>query len=484
MKLSVPIFTAILLLLNACGNDATGGTQISETGSESDTAAVTEAPKYVLPAHDFNNESFLVYAGEGYNESFAEEEIGEPLNDAKYHMVRTVEEALHVDIDEFIVPFWGMNDEIRKLVMSGDTTYDSFATMDMYALPLAREGCFLSMQNVDTIQLDQPWWGGDIADQLSIAENLFYAPAPINLWGYRQTACMLMNISLAESLGVAVPYDDVFAGSWTVDDLLALQGVATKDLNGDGIMDAADQYTYGVSDIRRYVEFIWSGCDGRFIEKDENDIPYLTVIGSEKYVDVVNMCYNMVYSGPDKVTQYVNTEDASGANLSNFAEFCDGKILITTSFVGHLLDNNLRDMKDDFAVLPMPKYDESQENYRSWGDDPTFYMIPVTQDDVTFSGTVLDALACTAYYDLLPVLIDTALKDKMSRNEESKQVIQICFDNRFCDIGEFAMDQYFYVHDKLMKGVDTVVSSIEKQRKRIEKELEAITELFLNASDT
>jgi len=475
---TVLLLAAALLLCVGCGDTQTDEVQPSVTDTE--VPVVTDAPDYVLAEKDYAGEPFIVYAGAGYNESFATEENGEPLNDAKFQMVRTVEEAYNVDISEYIVDFWGMNDGIRQLILSGDTTYDSYATMDMYAIPLTMENCFIPLQNIESIQLDQPWWGDALSRELTVAGNLFYALPSINMHSFNNTSCLMMNTRIAESLGIEIPYDDVFAGTWTIDDYLSYRGMATKDLNGDGVMDEADAYTYGTYDIRRQEQFFWFGFGGKYVDKDQDDIPYVTVYDNEKYLETVSMVYDMVYSGNDRITQFLNLDDGS---LSTSGKFINGDIFITTAFFGSIA--SARDMEDDFAILPLPKYDETQERYYSWVDDPTFYMVPTTQDDIEFSGAVLDALACVAHYDVVPALIETTLQEKASRDEQSKAVISLCFDSRTVEFGESALFDYFdaYATCKVLwKGTDKVTSNLEKKRKRIDKALEKMVSFFTEYS--
>ncbi|MBQ7982815.1 MAG: hypothetical protein IJ302_04555, partial [Clostridia bacterium] len=104
------------------------------------------------------------------------------------------------------------------------------------------------------------------------------------------------------------------------------------------------------------------------------------------------------------------------------------------------------------------------------------------QVDIEFSGAVLDALSCVGYYDLLPVYIDTVLKEKASRDENSKKSIQICFDTRTLDMAETFMFDYFGDHafyTNVMKHNKLNLSSyLEKNRKKIEKLLGNIVETF------
>lgn len=71
--------------------------------------------------------------------------------------------------------------------------------------------------------------------------------------------------------------------------------------------------------------------------------------------------------------------------------FNEGNIMLAVGRFSEL--DSLREMENDFAVIPMPKYDETQENYISHTYDSMFSMVPVTVDDTSMAGAVLEALS-------------------------------------------------------------------------------------------
>lgn len=65
------------------------------------------------------------------------------------------------------------------------------------------------------------------------------------------TAIVFMNRTLAESVGIEVPFEDVYSGTWTFDKFFSYGDIATRDLDGDG-MDFEDMYTYSAHIKRCY----------------------------------------------------------------------------------------------------------------------------------------------------------------------------------------------------------------------------------------
>jgi len=465
---------AAALMFSGCAGAASDVK--GEEATELAMAAVTEAAaKYVLPEDDWGGAEFVMMTGDEYIDRFVTEETGEALEDARYKMIRTVEEALNVKISDAAVSFWDMNKLVTQYIMSGENTYDAIAMMDRFALTAAMENAFVPIQDVETIHTEADYWGGTIASEMTVGGNQYFAVSSSDLRSFRDTSCILWNTNLGTSLELDVPWEDVFAGTWTWSDMLSYRTVANQDLNGDGLWTDADRYTYGFADTRSAASMFIQAFDMRFVMKNSEDIPYLNVTDNEALMDSLEDIHETFFTGPDNVEQMKTADN----QFHNRDIFKSGNILMMVSMFGDI--QGAREMQDDFAVLPMPKYNEQQENYRSRTFDAIYYSVPLTQDDVLFSGAVMDALSCVAYYDLLPVYVDTVLKDKASRDENSKRAIQICFDTRTVDFGEAFLFDYFgdvAMYDLMTAKSFTPASHFEKKNKTMTKALDKIILAF------
>ncbi|MBQ7982051.1 MAG: hypothetical protein IJ302_00665, partial [Clostridia bacterium] len=331
--------SALLILLCACSDTGGAETKTSDTASGT-TTAVTEQPDYVLPTLDYEGEAFSMLVGEGYNECFVEEETGEALDDAKWQMQRTVEEALNVTISETPTDFWEMSATVNTYIMSGETTYDAIAMMDRFALNAALENSFIPIQDVTTINTDAVYWGGELSSRLSIGGNEYFAIGSQNLESFSKTACILWNMNLANTLGLEIPYEDVFAGTWTLEDFFSYRGIANKDLNGDGKYDNTDQYTYAAGDIRGIPSQFWQGCGINVITKDETDMPQIVIWDDQKYNDLIETLHTHLYTGENNISNI--TVDGG---MGNSDAFLEGRVMIFPTVFTTI--NESRVMEDD-----------------------------------------------------------------------------------------------------------------------------------------
>jgi len=95
----------------------------------------------------------------------------------------------------------------------------------------------------------------------------------------------------------------------------------------------------------------------------------------------------------------------------------------------------LRDMEDDYGILPMPKYNEQQESYHSFLNawNSSFIGVPL-HADVDKAGFVMEAMAYASYEMVRPSIYEIALKTKVTRDSESARAIDIIIESSYMDL--------------------------------------------------
>ena len=95
----------------------------------------------------------------------------------------------------------------------------------------------------------------------------------------------------------------------------------------------------------------------------------------------------------------------------------------------------LRTMDTDFGLLPFPKYDEDQENYMSGiAFSAGLLTIPVTNNDLTRTGTITENITAYSYESLIPAYYEINLTGKQFRDNESEEMLDIMLNNIQHDI--------------------------------------------------
>ena len=92
-------------------------------------------------------------------------------------------------------------------------------------------------------------------------------------------------------------------------------------------------------------------------------------------------------------------------------------------------------MEHDFGVLPLPKYDESQDRYYTPLDTAVAYLsVPVCVSDTERCGIILEAMAAQSAETITPAYNETILKRKYTRDMESEEMLNIIMSNRVYEL--------------------------------------------------
>jgi len=96
--------------------------------------------------------------------------------------------------------------------------------------------------------------------------------------------------------------------------------------------------------------------------------------------------------------------------------------------------DKLREMKDDYGIVPMPKYDEAQDAYYTIADDNySQVMIPVNAGDLELCGAFLEIMSAESYKFITPAYFETTMKDKYLRDENSIKMLDLIVEGAYYD---------------------------------------------------
>lgn len=478
--LKTVLFSALLLsaVLLSCGEDGdtvteTDAVQTNDVTETHETETDLRLSDAVPDDVKFEGETlaFLSDAYGGvYSTLFAESEDGEVLNDAKLAAKQYTEEQLGITITEEQITTgpWDTDSEILKLVMAGDNTYDVVSNMDRFMFNQALEGAFYPISDLPHIDLTAPYWNPDTTDLFKIGSKTYFAMSSFSLYSYSNTCVILANEDLVAAYDIPDLYQTVYDGKWTYDLLMQYAQNAYVDLNGSGDADVSDRFGYIVNKGSWLNSVIGCGCKTDILQKDADN--YFTFGISEKMVDVLEMAYEIHASKP-----YVGEVSALDFKMAE-----GHTTLFTDSNLGGF--SNLRNLDYDLMVLPIPKYDESRASYQCRTYDSYFTMVPVSSERTALCGAALEILSCKAYNDTKPAFIETTLKDKISKDQATADMISLIIDSRTILMGEAFLFDYWgdqYVFDKYICGNNASPASyIAKTEKQVLNQIKKYNKFF------
>ena len=408
-----------------------------------------------------------------------EEETGEVLNDAIYNRNKRIEERFNITFVETVMPSSDMATSMRRSLMAHDGAYDTMVIRSPDSYPLAQEGYLRPFTDLPHLDFSKPYWDEWLTSQYSITNKIFFAAGAYDLNMFRASA-LLFNKLLAQNLGAEDLYALVTNGKWTFDKFEEMGKLAANDLDGDGVMTIADQFGY-VGGLKVILPAFWIAGGVKTIEKDKDDIPYLSALEPE-FINVwFKMADVLLHSGVwcDKLP------DLTGMNVGDPATvqmFSDGRSLFYAGEVGHA--RNLREMEIDFGIIPYPKLDENQDKYYSQLPWAELLSIPIyaADNDVERTSVIIEALACDSYKTVTPVYYEIVLKTKFSRDEESEAMVDLIFANRIFDWGDTTwcplLRDGIFINIFHTKS-DTIVSAVEAKQANIQATIDKMVEAFL-----
>lgn len=143
----------------------------------------------------------------------------------------------------------------------------------------------------------------------------------------------------------------------------------------------------------------------------------------------------------------------------------------------------MRDMEGDFGILPLPKFDDTQDRYYSYVHtwSASAAAIPITAQQPEETALFMEAAAYYARENITPAYYTTALKTKYARDEESSAMLDIIYENRWCDLGNlYNVGEVLTGMTSLVtNGQNTFASMIASKESTIESTLEQINSAFL-----
>ena len=405
--------------------DTTGS---DTTASDTETTTDTDEEDFVanLPSADYNGQEFRLESSNtlagitsATTINLAEELTGEVVNDALYNRDRYLEQQYNIVMKNTINEARDSS-VLQKLVLAGDTGLEvAFGDIASYGSKLMVSGSIYPMNFVENVHLDREYWNQAANEAMTIGTSVYFPTGAISPRFYGSVYVIMFNKDLAEDMGIENLYDAVHDGTWTIDKMFNLAQGALVDLNGDGKYEAEDQY--GVSYEVLTANALWVGAGKNVVKTVDGELQY--TVGNE---DVVNLFERILKYYEDPSAIWIDDPKYDGSTLLN-----EGRTLFQNPCTFNLTE--YREVDYDFGILPMPKEDENQAEYISYGQPWVTFCpyipITVTGADREMVGMVIDAMAAYGHQYIRPAVFDNVIQLKSTRDEESAKIVHDIFDN-------------------------------------------------------
>ncbi|MCL2518351.1 MAG: hypothetical protein FWF15_07300, partial [Oscillospiraceae bacterium] len=353
----------------------------------------------------------------------------EPINDAVYARNLRILEDYGVEIVNKEVS--DVFSEARKLIMAGEDVYDIVTPYIDASFQMAQNNELYNLNDIPYLSLANPWWDHVIIEKLSLNNKLYTITGDISMDDEELNWCLIANKVILEQNNLLNLYDVIKQGKWTFEYFHQTGKTVTRDLNGDGILDHNDIFAFGNDYGSSFFFYFASGENIAVLDKDGN--PQLTV-GNQRSLNAIEKLTE-IYND----TNFILWASKIKSNINGWEEF---RVMLKDNRLMMLMTNifalkELREMVDDFAVFPAPKYDEIQDNYSMIVGTHACngISIPVTNTNIERTGIILEAMAYHSK-EVQDAHMEVTITGKFLRDEESREMLEIIFNNRTYDIGK------------------------------------------------
>ena len=320
--------------------------------------------------------------------------------------------------------------QIQNLAMSGDSATAPHLIMHYDKWVLNSAQVFLDWNTVPYISIGEDYWNPGISNLYNIKGKQIALSGSFSLGMLSNTTIYLFNKEMYEQYygDLSSIYNCVTDGEWTIEKFYETAlGVVE---NPDAIWDKTDQFGVDATCKALYSSLI-VGSDIHFVEMIDDNIPFFSLPSDSYAIEKLQKILQLCQDNDVHYNTSTNVHNSDG----NMA-FTNGLALFHVKSFYHI-PSIRASMEKEFGILPTPKYNVEQENYRniSNGGEMACLMITVRDDEMENIGILMEALSFDSHQNLMPVYKEKMLKTRFASDEDSRAMVQLIFDTTVGELG-------------------------------------------------
>jgi hypothetical protein len=488
--LSMMLVLCFVVMLS-CGSDDTGSSgenvpnagmndesEINDNGGTPSDESTGIPPG--LPVVDMNGKEITLailnwhnYEPLSIHDIGVEELTGDGFNDAAYNRDKFVEQTFNCVINTVAFPTAASIPGIRNQIQAGDDSYDIVFFRATTILPLLTGGYLSDFSNIPHVDFDNPWWDKNSIDAMTLGGRVHAGLGDYSMGALSCVWLTYFNKDLIADFALDDPYTLVREGRWTFSKMYEM-GREVADVNLDRPKDMNDMY--GFMHIDNTATALFNGFGEKLVDIGSDGLPYISLESQnaiEKFMHMTEiMTDHDVFLNAHRRTPDAYTHEAG--------MFVWGRSLF--SLGGVYYGPEMREMEQEFGLLPYPKYNDAQEWFNPIHSAAIpLVTVPITNNDLENMGLFIEAFTYQGYRTIRPQFYDVMLQRKVARDDESEEMLDFIFNNIFFDIGE-AYDFggiYGQFNGLVSSGNTNIVSWIERNAGRVERDIEAFVEAMI-----
>ncbi len=395
----------------------------AQTHADPGTGSSTEGETAFFPdieKQDYNGATFCLGGADGGGNWYLADEYkstGENihvLNNTIYEMNTLIETHLNVELvsgNTAGVP-------VETAIMAADDVYQALVQHAYWEVaPYISRNFVMDMKELDALDFSQFYWNGEIIEELCIDDRAFVAVGDIC---HSEIHMIYTNKDLMTAANIQMPYDRVRNGEWTFDELAAMTANLYID-DGDGLRNDKDIYGFagGWADWGA----VLPQAAGIFVASKNSDGDFELTLYNDRTVEFYETIFNWTQDESVKIWFY-------GAPEGSAVDFKNNQVYLHGSTLGP----QYLDVEFKLGILPMPKYEATQENYShvNWGDE---ILVPTTVRNRDMVGQVLELMCYYSGTMVREKYYDEVLQLRVSEEPDDRDMVELIYNTVVYDPG-------------------------------------------------
>lgn len=452
LKKLICVFLALILLsavAAGCGSTGNGDQIITDvsgaeaTADAEPTGAMTDengnpvdALGYVLDSipesvNYGGDEIEILYWQDVENPEYFSEYEGEgsEIDSAIFRRNLKVEQRLGVSL--VYIPTSGNSANASNFLtfvkgaLSGGEKFDIISAHSRSVGLCSYNGLTVDLSKVGGLDFEKPWWQDSLLTTATVNGQLHFVSGDISTnMLYMMYVVYFNKLQLSTHPGLALPYDDVDDGLWTIDRMIEMSEGFYAELDGIPGKTGGDQYAQSAKEL--HLDALLWGSDILGFKNEGGKLALDPNFTGEKCTNLIDKLYNYFFTTDDAIL----CDDSK-----EYKEiFADGRSLFIIDRADIAI-SDLNDKQFDMGILPVPKYDADQASYRTIIGNPfSLYAIPVFAEKPERSAYVLECLASESYRQVTPVIFEISMKTRYSDESRDAKMYDYARDGAVYDL--------------------------------------------------
>ncbi len=358
------------------------------------------------------------------------------------------------------------DDYLRTVFNTYDTTSEIITSTNNSVIQCNLFPYFHDLNDSTYIDIVERWWYTDAIMELSADDYHYrFLYGDILIGSLANAGAIFYNKDLySQYLRPGHDKDELYQvvlnGTWTLEQLYIL----TNDSHF--FKDDPNREIWGYSLFRHAepIHYFAAGCGTEYYQRDARGFPVITIY-NQRSIDFTSKLYRFIYNNQGAWLFYPNRK---GEEVGHEQDFPNNKVIFYFGTLSTCLDPYMREMQSDFGILPYPKWEKEQEEYKNFiANGATLVGIPRAIDydrAMEETSAVIEAMASEAYRSVAVAFYESALQTAYVRDDLASQMIDIITGNHDT-IKSTLKTNFLYEYSTSCGGIGRIFSAIMEQGK-------------------